>query len=63
MMCKRLSSRVAFGRPIADQSIWLERIANCRVQIDSARLLVLNAGILEPEPLGRVEELIDFVTE
>jgi len=44
MMCKRLSSRVAFGRPIADQSIWLERIANCRVQIDSARLLVLNAA-------------------
>jgi len=44
MMCKRLSSRVAFGRPIADQSVWLERIANCRIQIDSARLLVLNAA-------------------
>jgi acyl-CoA dehydrogenase len=44
MMCRRLSSRVAFGRPIADQSLWLERIANCRVQIDSARLLVLNAA-------------------
>ena len=44
MMCKRLQSRIAFGRPIADQSIWLERIANCRVAIDSARLLVLNAA-------------------
>jgi acyl-CoA dehydrogenase len=42
--CKRLLSRVAFGKPIADQSIWLERIANCRVQIDQARLLVLNAA-------------------
>ena len=42
--CKRLLSRVAFGRPIADQSIWLERIANCRVQIDQVRLLVLNAA-------------------
>ncbi|HMN44563.1 MAG TPA: acyl-CoA dehydrogenase family protein [Povalibacter sp.] len=42
--CKRLLSRVAFGKPIADQSIWLERIANCRIQIDQARLLVLNAA-------------------
>jgi acyl-CoA dehydrogenase len=42
--CKRLLSRVAFGKPIADQSIWLERIANCRVQIDQTRLLVLNAA-------------------
>jgi acyl-CoA dehydrogenase len=44
MTCKRLLSRVAFGRPIADQTIWLERIANCRVQIDQVRLLVLNAA-------------------
>ena len=32
MTCKRLLSRVAFGKPIADQSIWLERIANCRIR-------------------------------
>jgi acyl-CoA dehydrogenase len=44
MTCKRLLSRVAFGKPIADQSIWLERIANCRIMIDQARLLVLNAA-------------------
>lgn len=44
MICKRLLSRVAFGKPIADQSIWLERIANCRIQIDQTRLLVLNAA-------------------
>ena len=42
--CKRLLSRVAFGKPIADQSIWLERIANCRIMIDQARLLVLHAA-------------------
>ena len=42
--CKRLLSRVAFGKPIAEQSIWLERIANCRIMIDQARLLVLNAA-------------------
>ena len=44
MTCKRLLSRVAFGKPIADQSIWLERIAECRIKIDQARLLVLNAA-------------------
>lgn len=44
LMCKRLQSRVAFGRAIADQGVWLERIANCRIMIDSARLLVLNAA-------------------
>ena len=43
-ICRRLSSRVAFGKPIAEQSIWLERIANCRIMIDQARLLVLNAA-------------------
>jgi acyl-CoA dehydrogenase len=43
-ICQRLSSRVAFGKPIAEQSIWLERIANCRIMIDQARLLVLNAA-------------------
>jgi acyl-CoA dehydrogenase len=42
--CKRLLSRVAFGKAIAEQSIWLERIANCRIMIDQARLLVLNAA-------------------
>jgi len=43
-ICRRLSSRVAFGKPISEQSIWLERIANCRIMIDQARLLVLNAA-------------------
>ena len=43
-MCKRLSSRVAFGKAIAEQSIWLERVANCRIQIEQARLLVLRAA-------------------
>jgi len=42
--CKRLTSRIAFGKPIAEQSIWLERVANCRILIEQARLLVLNAA-------------------
>jgi acyl-CoA dehydrogenase len=43
-MCKRLKARVAFGGPVADQSVWLERIAESRIMIDQARLLVLKAA-------------------
>ena len=44
LMCKRLKSRVAFGKPLAEQSLWLERIAEARILIDQARLLTLNAA-------------------
>jgi acyl-CoA dehydrogenase len=44
LMCRRLSVRVAFGRPLAEQSVWLERIAEARILIDQARLLTLNAA-------------------
>jgi acyl-CoA dehydrogenase len=43
-MCKRASERVAFGRPVADQGVTRERIAQARIMIDSARFLVLNAA-------------------
>ncbi|MBI3283905.1 MAG: acyl-CoA dehydrogenase family protein [Burkholderiales bacterium] len=43
-MCKRSLSRVAFGRPVAEQGVTLERIANARILIDQARFLVLNAA-------------------
>jgi len=43
-MCKRVKSRVAFGRPIAEQSVTLERIADARIMIDEARLLTLKAA-------------------
>ena len=43
-MCKRTKSRVAFGRPISEQTVTLERIAESRILIDSARLLVLKAA-------------------
>jgi acyl-CoA dehydrogenase len=45
-MCKRLQERVAFGRPVADQTVWLERIAESRIMIDQARLLVLKAAYM-----------------
>jgi len=43
-MCKRVKARVAFGKPIADQTVTLERIAEARILIDQARLLTLNAA-------------------
>jgi acyl-CoA dehydrogenase len=43
-MCKRTLSRVAFGKPIAEQTVTLERIAESRIGIDQARLLVLHAA-------------------
>jgi acyl-CoA dehydrogenase len=43
-MCRRASTRVAFGRAVADQTVTQERIANARIMIDQARLLVLHAA-------------------
>ncbi|TFW09299.1 acyl-CoA dehydrogenase [Oxalobacteraceae bacterium OM1] len=43
-MCKRSLQRVAFGKPIAEQTVTLERIAEARIMIDEARFLVLNAA-------------------
>jgi len=45
-MCKRVKARTAFGRPIAEQSVTLERIAESRIRIDQARLLVYKAAWL-----------------
>ena len=46
LMCKRLSSRVAFGAALSTQTVWHERIADARCQIDQARLLVLKAAYM-----------------
>ena len=43
-MAKRLLSRVAFGKTIAEQSVWEERIARARIDIDMTRLLCLKAA-------------------
>ncbi|HYM42186.1 MAG TPA: acyl-CoA dehydrogenase family protein [Steroidobacteraceae bacterium] len=45
-MCRRVKARTAFGRPIAEQSVTLERIAESRIRIDEARLLVYKAAWL-----------------
>ncbi|WP_156839513.1 acyl-CoA dehydrogenase family protein [Novosphingobium aquimarinum] len=43
-MCRRVKSRVAFGKPLAEQGVIIERIANSRIMIDQARLLTLQAA-------------------
>lgn len=35
-----------FGKLLSEHGVWLERLARCRIQIDSARLAVLNAAIM-----------------
>jgi acyl-CoA dehydrogenase len=45
-MCKRSLARVTFGRPVAERTVTQERIAESRIMIDSARLLVLKAAYM-----------------
>ena len=44
LMVDRLSTRIAFGKPLSAQSIWHERIAESRCMIDQARMLTMNAA-------------------
>ncbi len=44
LMCRRARERVAFGKPLSDNDITQERIAQARIEIDRARLLVLHAA-------------------
>jgi len=44
LMCRRASSRIAFGKPVAAQGVTQERIAEARCQIEQARLLTLKAA-------------------
>ena len=46
LMCKRLNERVAFGKRISEQGVWRERIAESRIQIDTARLLTLKTAYM-----------------
>ncbi len=46
LMCKRLNTRIAFGREIARQSVWQERVAEARCMIEQARLLTLKAAYM-----------------
>ena len=43
-MCERLLAREAFGKKIGEHSVWEERVANARIEIECARLLTLKAA-------------------
>jgi acyl-CoA dehydrogenase len=43
-MCRRAKQRVAFGKPLAEQGALRHSIADSRIEIEQARLLVLNAA-------------------
>ena len=43
-MCKRLMSRKAFGKEVVRHSVWQERIADARINIEMTRLLTLKAA-------------------
>ena len=49
LMCRRVRARVAFGRPLAEQGTVRAGIADSRIEIDQARLLVLRAARLMDE--------------
>jgi alkylation response protein AidB-like acyl-CoA dehydrogenase len=45
-MCRRAQSRVAFGKPLSEQSATQERIAESRIMIEQSRLLTLKAAYM-----------------
>ena len=44
LMCRRAQDRVAFGKPVSEQTVTLERIAEARILIEQSRLLTLKAA-------------------
>jgi acyl-CoA dehydrogenase len=46
LMCTRANERVVFGKRLSENDVTLERIAQSRIDIDQARLLVLNAAYM-----------------
>jgi acyl-CoA dehydrogenase len=45
-MCRRAQSRVAFGKPLSEQTVTQERIAESRIMIEQSRLLTLKAAYM-----------------
>ena len=45
-LCKRITTRVAFGKTIAEHSVWEQRIAEARADIEMCRLLCLKAAYI-----------------
>ena len=58
-MCARVQSRVAFGKPLAEQTVTLERIAEARIAIEQARLLALKTAD-KMDKVGNKEALAEI---
>ncbi len=56
-MVKRLQSRTAFGKRIADQSVWEQRVAEARIDIEMTRLLCLKAADMMDKVGNKVARL------
>jgi acyl-CoA dehydrogenase len=56
-MCKRLMSRKAFGKYVAEHSVWEERIARARIDIEMTRLLCLKAADMMDKAGAKVARL------
>jgi alkylation response protein AidB-like acyl-CoA dehydrogenase len=56
-LVKRLQSRVAFGKRVSEQSVWDERIANARIDIEMTRLLCLKAADMMDKVGNKVAQL------
>jgi acyl-CoA dehydrogenase len=56
-MVDRLLSRVAFGKRLADQSVWEQRIGEARLDIEMARLLCLKAADMMDRAGARTAQL------
>jgi alkylation response protein AidB-like acyl-CoA dehydrogenase len=56
-MARRLLSRVAFGKRIADHSVWEQRIAKARIDIEMTRLLCLKAADMMDEAGNKAAQL------
>ena len=56
-MCRRLRSRTAFGKAISEHSVWEERIARARIDIEMTRLLCLKAADMMDKAGNKVARL------
>jgi alkylation response protein AidB-like acyl-CoA dehydrogenase len=56
-MVRRLQSRVAFGKRISEQSVWEQRVAEARTDIEMTRLLCLKAADMMDKVGNKVARL------
>jgi len=56
-MVKRIQSRVAFGKRISEQSVWEQRVAEARIDIEMTRLLCLKAADMMDKAGNKVARL------